>query len=576
MRFSTLLAAMVVLACVVSSCSSGGGNAGAADDVTIRLPDIQADGTGSSNDLLSDVHRLPPDGGGEAVDGGGDGETAWPPPDVTEDDGASTDLSDATDLPDDVPDTTPLPDAGPDTPWLPDIIPDTAIPQDLPVEEVAEEIAEEDVAPGCGDGECSPAEDCATCPGDCPCPGGYSCVLGSCQYAGICPNVPAPEPLDLDPLPAMVPAGKVEKTTANGFTDDYLYDGTDLLKIGTRREWGSTVIFFGMGGGSPGMNTTNVIDAHDTGREVQVAFYDPDRILQGCAHNATCQTQPGSSCPGSITYLGWNPVQGGNECNIGSGTEWVDAQPGLLEAGVQPKFWNPDWQLADCSNGGCSDPAKKNLVSDVFYTQRLRFVSTHVVEMKMTVENLSDIDHAPTHQEFPTLYATYGYQNTPNLKVLLDSQGNTIPIDIPANDGFFHKIFDSPGGWAALQNTNLDYGVGLYYENRITGFQGWQKAGVFNNFRSLFSFGIPGKGTVNARAYIVLGSYETIAGLIADLDGSLPPFGVLDSPAADAPVDGTVNVSGWVLDNKGVSKLTLLVEPGQKTVTMPSVKNRFS
>jgi hypothetical protein len=295
--------------------------------------------------------------------------------------------------------------------------------------------------------------------------------------------------------------------------------------------------------------------------------------MQGCAYNASCQTNPGAACPTSIRYLGWNPVQGGNRCNIGSGAEWINAAPGILEAGIIPLFWNPDWDKTDCSGDGCGDNTLKHRESDVFYTQRLRFVRSHIVEMQMTVENQTSVARAPAGQEFPTLYAVWGDSGTANLRVLLDSTGTQIPIDVPANDGFFMKDFDSPGGWVALENDSRDYGVGIYYENRLTTFQGWQKSGVFNNVRSRWAFGIPANGTVRARAYLMLGSFQTIAGLAADLDAALPPFGVLDSPTLDQQLSGSMAVRGWVLDNKGVTELKLLID-GQEHDTLSVSSSR--
>jgi hypothetical protein len=159
------------------------------------------------------------------------------------------------------------------------------------------------------------------CGGSCgSCPSGWACSNGACAWAGPCTWIEAPAQPDEAPLPAQSPAGAVETTTVDGFTDDYLYDGTHFTKVGTRREWGATLVFFGQDDGKPGTNGTNVIDGNDTGREVQIALYDPDRIVQACAWNASCQSNPGAACqPASITWLGWDPVQGGNECNVGSG-----------------------------------------------------------------------------------------------------------------------------------------------------------------------------------------------------------------------------------------------------------------
>ena len=41
--------------------------------------------------------------------------------------------------------------------------------------------------------------------------------------------------------------------TVNGFTDDYLLRADGEMKVGIRREWGATIIFFGMSGGGPGI-----------------------------------------------------------------------------------------------------------------------------------------------------------------------------------------------------------------------------------------------------------------------------------------------------------------------------------
>ena len=41
--------------------------------------------------------------------------------------------------------------------------------------------------------------------------------------------------------------------------------------MGIRREWGGSIVFFGLTENSEmGMNPSNAIDAHDTGREIQV------------------------------------------------------------------------------------------------------------------------------------------------------------------------------------------------------------------------------------------------------------------------------------------------------------------
>ncbi|MBN1770148.1 MAG: hypothetical protein JXB32_02710, partial [Deltaproteobacteria bacterium] len=128
---------------------------------------------------------------------------------------------------------------------------------------------------------------------------------------------------------------------------------------------------------------------------------------------------------------------------------------------------------------------------------------------------------------------------------------------------------DSPGGWVTLQDTGRTYGVGIYYENRLTGFQAWQLRSLpFNNVRAQFSFGIPAGGTVRARAYLVLGAFDTVRSQVAWLDERLAPFGSLDGPTADEHLSGSVTVRGWALDNRGVASVELVVDGGATTVPL--------
>ena len=353
-------------------------------------------------------------------------------------------------------------------------------------------------------------------------------------------------------------SGRLETTTRDGYTDTYLYDATDYIKVGVRQDWGGSIVFFGLSDGSAGLNGSNTIDANDTGREVQVALYDPDRIMQGCAWNASCATTP-TTCPSSITYLGWNPVQGGNRCNNGSGVDATGAgAEGALEVLTTPLHWNPNWEATDCDSSGCSDGSLAWLRSEIQLAQSLRFVRTHVVELRYAVTETAGMAHGWTHQEMPTLYAANG-QGGPDLWRLYLADGSQVTIDTPGNDGFFYENVTSPAPWVSLQNEGSDYGVGILYENGVTAFQGWQQRSLpFNNVRALFPFAVPAWTTVNARAYLLIGSYGTIASEAAAVMAQLAPFGVLDEPADGAHADGTVR--GWALDNRGVTSLRARID----------------
>ncbi len=382
----------------------------------------------------------------------------------------------------------------------------------------------------------------------------------------ICPppQIPPPDP---DPwamgLPDIAPPTFREVRT--GHTDQYLVGPGGVAEIGIRLNWGGTVVFFGMQG-QPGSNT---IDANDTGREVQVALYDPERMFQGCAHDASCQgTNP---CGDSITFLGWDPVQGGDECGRGA-TATVRLDGARMIATLTPLQWNPDWAAPDCRRSGCSgagDPV------GVTYELGFRFVHSNVVELSMQLDSSEAIDHAATTQEFPTLYAAKGSPGT-DLPVLLDPTGAEIIIDQLANDGFRTRTFQSPSPWVTWQHAARDYGVGLRHDNAVALFQAWSGDGssapYFHNVRAVQSFGIKAGGTVRGRAYLALGSFDTIGTLLEDLLMRRAPFGTLDSPASGAALsvgpNGSVPISGWVLDDGGSVVIRAVVD-GSELATFP-------
>ncbi|MBX3271021.1 MAG: hypothetical protein KF729_12265 [Sandaracinaceae bacterium] len=369
----------------------------------------------------------------------------------------------------------------------------------------------------------------------------------------------------VDDAPLAHASGRTETVRAGGFVDEYLYDATDRFKIGIRREWGGSVVFFGEGGGRPGANPTNTIDAADTGREVQIALYDPDRHLQGCAWDASCASG-GMACPEQIRYLGWNPVQGGNRCNQGSAVDRVAVSGGGLVATVVPLQWNPDWAARDCTTDTCRG-AGARATSDVRVTQTARFVRPRVVELRYRIENLADVDHRPTAQELPTMYSSYGRDGSQDLWRLMDPSGAQIPIDTPTGgDGFFYENFTASGPWVSLQNDDLSHGVGILYENGLRDFQGWQQRSLpFNNVRSRVVFGLPARGVVHARAYLLLGSFATIAAEAASVLAAMPPFGWLDGPAAEVGA-GPTPIHGWALDNRGVTAVEARID---ERVTVP-------
>ena len=384
--------------------------------------------------------------------------------------------------------------------------------------------------------------------------------LGHC--AAVLPqNIP-------DPWQIRAPAagfGGIETKSSGGHTDVFLKSPTNLTRIGARLGWGGTVVFFGLSADP----LSNVIDDNDTGRELQVALYDPARHMQGCAYNASC---PQGACPSEITYLGWNPVQGGDECGHGAPVLSHGQQGDSLELVIQPIQWNPDWFEATCVKNSC--PAQ-GVPVQVTYTTELRYLSEHVVEVSTQVTSQESFDHLPTGQEWPTMYVSFGNGGDPDLTRLLDAGHNLITIDTPANNNFFRKNFTSPAPWVTWQNAQETYGVGLAMEQGVTSFQGWTGDGVsapyFHNVRANVSFGLKAGATVRGRSYLALGNFATVK---AELEAALnkrPPFGWLDGPAdvdTSYSPGASLEVRGWVLDNAALASVTVELD-GVQQATIP-------
>lgn len=348
--------------------------------------------------------------------------------------------------------------------------------------------------------------------------------------------------------------GGIDTETNGAHTDVFLNSpavgafAAKYTRIGARLDWGGSIVFFGLGANA----ASNVIDANDTGRELQIALYDPTRIRQLCAVDASCATS-NASCGNSITFLGWNPVQGGDECNHGATVVSNGRAGDALRLVVNPLQWNPDWNRADCTQTACG---AAGVPVDVTYAIELRFVTAHVVEVMTEVTSNETFSHPSTAQEFPTLYVNHG-QGGPDLPLLLDSSGNTVTLAKPGNDGFFYDDFVSPGPWVTWQTAAKDYGVGFAMDQGITAFQGWRGDGAtapyFHNVRAQIAFGLGAGQRVRGLSYLALGNLATVGTELAAARKKRPPFGAIDAPLAAAAKTyapgADIAVAGWVLDD---------------------------
>ena len=364
--------------------------------------------------------------------------------------------------------------------------------------------------------------------------------------------------------------GGISTQYTGGHRDVFLTSPAGLTRIGARLDWGGAIVFFGLSSDP----RSNVIDANDTGRELQLALYDPTRAAQGCAHNASCKSK--HPCPTSITFLGWNPVQGGDECGNGGRVLSYKRVGDALRLEIQPIQWNPDWNQVDCRKSSCP---RTGLPVQVVYTIELRFLTEHTVEVASQVKSNESFSHPPTGQEFPTLYVSHG-KGGPDLPLLLDSAGMAFNPNTPGNDGFYYGNFKSPAPWVTWQTSNRGYGVGLLMDQGMREFQGWRgdgrKAPYFHNVRAKIVFGLDAGATVRGISYLLLGSYKTIGGEAAQVVARRPPFGSLDPPSQRTIryVPGKpVSLHGWALDSGPIKTIQARID-GRSVATLKRNQKR--
>lgn len=370
----------------------------------------------------------------------------------------------------------------------------------------------------------------------------------------------APAP-DVDPfdmrLPSLGPAAFTE-VRGDRFTDLFLAGPSGKVRVGARREWGGAVVFFGLGADP----RSNVIDTHDTGRGLQIALYDRARQRQGCAWDAGCIERP-SACEGAITFLGWNPVQGGDECGRGSRALSSRLAGDAFEIVAQPLQWNPDWDARDCSTTPCGLTRPRPV--GVRYRTTLRFVAERIVEIAYEVTNDEAVGHPPSLQEFPTLYVD-DRPNGPGLSRLMDGGGRQVDADRPGGKGMLTGDFLSPEPWVTWQNAAGDYGVGLAMDAGTREFIVWRDDGGrtrFRNVRPRLVFALPAGGRVRGISYLGLGAEPALRQAFSSLLKRRAPFGALEVPAAGATASAAgmpVTVQGWALDTGAIDRVALIVD----------------
>lgn len=269
-------------------------------------------------------------------------------------------------------------------------------------------------------------------------------------------------------------------TSANGRLL-YLESGNavDTARIALYLDWGGTIV-------EVSANGTNYVNAHDTGREVQVSFRssgDPN----------------------------WNPTQGGDEYDRGSPVTAENVTADALYVRTQPIQWTPDFY-----NGGSGETVSGDMLLEQTVTAVRSSPNTFQLHYKIT--HLGDDSHETGPVEFPAVYTNQDYIR------FVDYDGQTPWTHGDLNISQFPNLVgvrptgaEVPERWAALVNAQ-DVGLTVYSPSsgpQWIGFvvpdpgAGSPADNATNYFAAIWNWTITPHIVAEGDIYLIAGDYHT-------------------------------------------------------------------
>ena len=319
---------------------------------------------------------------------------------------------------------------------------------------------------------------------------------------------------------------------------------TDTIRIGLETAWGGSIV-------EVSLNGTNFVNAHDTGREVQPAFYD------GNAHY--------DSCAGCTGVFGWDPVLGGDKYDQGSPTLSQVLTSNSLYTKAHPLQWNPD------DKGGGPGQA---VAGDVIVEQTITPVSgrSRVFQGHYKVTHLGSDLHANAQQEFPAVYVNADYNRFVHYGGTAPWTNAAVSVTTFPELPTFSPLFFAPEHWAAHVNAQ-NIGLTVYVPSQYPYVGGFDHSGPAgptgdgtNYFAPFVTLTIGPNFVFQGDFYLIAGDYVSARQLVYELHKSLSPadiftpFGATDQPSAGSTVGGITTVSGWSFDDVSVAKVEILVD----------------
>jgi hypothetical protein len=309
-------------------------------------------------------------------------------------------------------------------------------------------------------------------------------------------------------------------------------------RIGLNTNWGGSIVEISLDG-------TNVVNAHDTGREVQPALYDLN---------------------GGLGANGWNPVLGGDKYDHGSAVLSQQVTSSSLYVKSSPLYWNPD-----AFGGGSSAP----VVSDTTFEQTVTVVpnAPQVFKLHLKLTHNGTDFHYVAQQEFPAVYVNSVYTTLTYYGGKAPWTGGLLTMAaVTAGTGL--SVY-APEQWAALVDSNNQgltvFVPGSYPSWSSASFPGAGGSGPTGDatfyMRPLAVFNVGPSAVIEGDVYLIPGDASAARTLIYNLHGSVAatnltaPFGTMDAPASNSIISGSsYAVAGWAIGNSPISAVDMYVD----------------
>jgi hypothetical protein len=361
-----------------------------------------------------------------------------------------------------------------------------------------------------------------------------------------------------DPVVFTGTATGVSHTTGAGFQvvpAVFAYQDSSHLVIDRLESGDSSAIVVDLARGGiisqATLNGTSYLASKDLSRGVQVDLFTGDAQYDDCG---------GCSIPRAF-----NPAQGGDSHGHTSAISGPVAGATDISLSVRPLEWYPD-------NKRYASPSSA-LPSDVSIDQSISPVpgESRAFKLHYRITHTGLDSHSGAMQWLPAVFAQKDFNRLVRYDGASPWTNGATTTTTPVADAATAK-FIAAERWAAWTNAASD-GITLYVPGDYAAFQAKAVGGTSGEtgtgYNRLSPNGYldlkPGEVIV-VDAYLVLGDVAQARATIGRIHSSITaadpydPQGFLDVPVSQATVKGTVPVSGWAIDNRGVAQVQILVD----------------